>query len=442
MSTVNKRRPHKNGKYIKVVKVNKSRQVKRRGKNRRLPRNKDKLKVQFAPASIGNAYTHREAQVSMSGSNIMRVRHTEFISDLLATNSTAFSVISVPINPGIQTTFPWLSGLASRFEKYRFRRLSFEFVTRASTNQPGVVIMMMDYDCLDLPPASKQIMLGSNATVNSLWQNMEYDCEFKNLHDVITDRYIRGSSLIPSSDLKTYDLGNFLIGQEGVNLSTGTVIGEIMVTYEVDLITPQLLGSSSAAGGASIKSNGLGMDGNHLFGNAPVTIANANTIASIIPTNSFGATGFSFSQLGNYLVDMSVQGTGLPQGTVTNGPGAQWTFKDNVQNSLVTATCTENLINGILQVTGPPSPDGHISFTEPGSISVTGGQLRIAPSIITAIQLVGEESYYSQHPELDNRNNKSSNDHEIVDVTDDDIHSFEEYMKRRNSISGLRHKYI
>jgi hypothetical protein len=55
------------------------------------------------------------------------VRHKEYLGEILS--SQTFSVQqSYPLNPGISTTFPWLSGIAVRFQEYKIKGLVFHYI--------------------------------------------------------------------------------------------------------------------------------------------------------------------------------------------------------------------------------------------------------------------------------------------------------------------------
>lgn len=55
------------------------------------------------------------------------------------------------INPADGATFPWLSGVARKYEKYRFRKLKFTMVPHAPTTASGTLGMYVDYDPSDVP---------------------------------------------------------------------------------------------------------------------------------------------------------------------------------------------------------------------------------------------------------------------------------------------------
>lgn len=98
------------------------------------------------------------------GSNNTIIRHREYIGDIIG--STAFSINKWNLNPGDETTFPWLANLAANFEKYRPVGIIFEFKSTSadslnSTNTAlGTVMMCPRYNAVSSSdPQSKMEML-------------------------------------------------------------------------------------------------------------------------------------------------------------------------------------------------------------------------------------------------------------------------------------------
>ena len=89
------------------------------------------------------------------------IRHREYIGDL--NTSQAFSIFSFPLNPGIDSCFPWLAEVASNFEEWVPRGIVFEFKSTSSdavvsTNANaalGTVIMATEYNPYNGSFASK-----------------------------------------------------------------------------------------------------------------------------------------------------------------------------------------------------------------------------------------------------------------------------------------------
>lgn len=170
-----------------------------------------------------------------SNGNTLVVKHREFLRDIIGT--AAFASVSVPVNPGLTNSFPWLSKIARNFESYRFRKLHFEYDTMVSTDTDGVAMLVMDYDAADAAPGSKlEAMSYLGSERGPLWAPTLFKANQASLNK-LPQRYVRFSSLASNLDIKTYDAGVFYLCTVGSS-TTGT-IGELYVDYEVELSTPQ-----------------------------------------------------------------------------------------------------------------------------------------------------------------------------------------------------------
>lgn len=168
------------------------------------------------------------------------ISETEYLGPY--TGTTAFTAYSFSLNPGLPTTFPWLSQIASRFEQYRFLSLEFMWVTSSSTATTGTIGMAFDPDALDaLPTTKQQIMAYENATTDVGWKDMNFSVPPKS--KFAKSLFIR-TGTVSGTDLKTYDLGNFLLAFQGGS----SVAGELYVRYKVALITPDLQNSTGYSG--------------------------------------------------------------------------------------------------------------------------------------------------------------------------------------------------
>jgi hypothetical protein len=75
--------------------------------------------------------------------------------------NTAFQDSGLWCNPGIAATFPWLSGIAQNYQKFRFLFLRFFFSSSVATSTAGKVWMQLSYDGEDGAPASLAAALAS-----------------------------------------------------------------------------------------------------------------------------------------------------------------------------------------------------------------------------------------------------------------------------------------
>lgn len=175
------------------------------------------------------------------------IRHREYLCDINA--SANWNLLAFPLNPGIATTFPFLSQIAPAFEQYRLRGGVFEFkslssdavLSTATSSALGSVIMATDYN-----------VLNNNFATKTEMENYEFansskpSCSF--LHPIecardqtpVSDLYIRTSSTsVAAGDQRLYDLGKFQIVTVGMQAAQG-VAGELWFTYEVELRKPKI----------------------------------------------------------------------------------------------------------------------------------------------------------------------------------------------------------
>lgn len=182
-----------------------------------------------------------QVPVMHSANESVRVRHREFIANVNSTS--AFTLTSYSINPGMAATFPYLASIARNFQEYRFKGLIFEFKSTsgtsvASTNTALGTIMLGAQYRADAPDfTSKRELL------NEMWSTDAPPCsnvilpiECAPNESPMSIQYIRSGSA--TGDVKFYDLARFYIGSEGAQATS--VAGELWASYEVDLYKPQI----------------------------------------------------------------------------------------------------------------------------------------------------------------------------------------------------------
>lgn len=179
------------------------------------------------------------------------IRHREYIKDVLGYRNFNLHT-SLAINPGMSTTFPWLSQIAQNFSQYRFEGLSFHFVSTSgnvsSSQALGEITMSVDYDPSDATITTKREMLAipfSTSKVPAVDAECPVECApSQTIGNGLLN--VRGAGVL--NDLRFYDMGSFNMASSG-NYSDGTALGELWVSYQVALYKPQM--SSMAAGGKS-----------------------------------------------------------------------------------------------------------------------------------------------------------------------------------------------
>jgi len=183
--------------------------------------------------------------LSFGDTTSIRMQHREFLGDIYTSSvAGAFVNYTYPINAGLRSTFPYLSQVANNFEHYCFNGLVFEFVSTASpyisTSALGSNIASMEYNS-SLPAYNSKFSMENSACAIStrLDRSLMYGVECAKGSNAQNCYYVRsGSSTLP---ITTTDLGLFQLAiSPGAGVPTSSVIGELWVTYDVELARPYL----------------------------------------------------------------------------------------------------------------------------------------------------------------------------------------------------------
>lgn len=239
----------------------------------------------------------------MHSSNMSTViRHREFLGDVISSaTAKAFSIQQYPLNPGISTTFPWLSTVAQQYQEYSFRGVVFEFISTSgnalnSTNTAlGSVMMATQYRSTASAFTNKLALLNEYYSTDAKPSDdfvHAIECDPK--ENPFQIQYVRNQPLIAGEDEKMYDLGTFSIASVGLQ-GTSVNVGELWVSYEVELKKPQL-------------SNFTGLLASHF------TLAGAYAGGTPLGT---AAAGVAFDNIG-VTVDYAARSIIFPSGIAAN----------------------------------------------------------------------------------------------------------------------------
>lgn len=160
----------------------------------------------IAPVAKGNTVRMVNPVFSTSPQGNTRVRKREYFGDV--EGNISFEVDRFAINPGVKGTFPWLSGIAERYEKYRFHALRFSYEPIVATSISGAIMTGIEYDVHDSSPGSKlEFMAMDGATRAPPWNQSKTEGKRSQL---TTMRLVRTGSVPVSADRTLYDVGDFL----------------------------------------------------------------------------------------------------------------------------------------------------------------------------------------------------------------------------------------
>jgi hypothetical protein len=135
-------------------------------------------------------------------------------------------------------------------------------------------------------------------------------CDASDLVKFGTQRFVRTSALAANLDLKTYDVGNLWIASSG---GAGVVAGELYVSYEIELMTPQTAASGSSLS-TTVMTGASSISKTAIFGAAPTFVGGLLT-GSVTNT-------LVFPIVGHYLVNLALTADGLQYSLKPTGTAA------------------------------------------------------------------------------------------------------------------------
>ncbi len=226
------------------------------------------------------------------------ISRREYISDVFAPGVTGAATIPAfandvyELNPGLETTFPWLSQIAQNYEEYSFDQLIFHYrstitdIGSSTTGQCGTVIMVTNYNSAAPEFQDKNAMQAydgamSCKTTDAMTHGVECDDRKRAGLD---DHYVRSAPVPLGQDIKTYDHGKFQLALANLPVAyAGQAIGELWVSYTVKLAKPKF----AVARGSAIQRD-LFVSGN----GTETTVRPMGTNAALLSgaQNSIGCT--------------------------------------------------------------------------------------------------------------------------------------------------------
>jgi len=111
-------------------------------------------------------------------SGIVVLKHREFLG--VINSSTEFVTNTYDINPGLDNTFPWASGIARQFQQYSIKAMVVEYISTSATS----------------------LVSGTNTALGQIAIGTQYDSlspEFRNLNDMLNSQWATSTKI--SSDL-------------------------------------------------------------------------------------------------------------------------------------------------------------------------------------------------------------------------------------------------
>lgn len=321
------------------------------------------------------------------------VRHREYIGDILST--TAFTIAGYPINAGLSGSFPWLSTCAANYEQYCIRGMVFQFKTTSATSLTsgtstamGTVIMATQYNSVAPAFTSKVEMENHEFSTNAKpSDSFMHPIECARGETPVSCLYMRQAAVPSGADQRLYDLGTLYIATQGQQ-HAGDVIGELHVTYDIELLKPRIQSPAllCMADHYQIPATATGTVPNQFGTTVPTPVAGSN-LGTVLRNSVTATIAFPVSAVDSvYLVEYSLYGgqaavSTAPTITAYGGCSEHKIFNADTVG-LITATASDAWSKAwfsaaVFVPAGQASPTINIgAFTPP--TSVTGGDLIIS----------------------------------------------------------------
>jgi len=200
-----------------------------RGTQPKVPKLKTNGQTTYAPVARSKTVKIGQPVTTMKGGNTV-VSHREYVT--LVGSSTTEEILGYEVNPGLAGSFNWLSTIARGYEKYRFRKLIYTYISASSTSERGRVALSFQYDpSAPIPEVRTDFFNVTPNVEEAPWEDIALQVRCP-----ATWLYTRKAG--STGTLNTYDVGKLLI-MAALNANNTTALGEVFVEYEVELAKPQ-----------------------------------------------------------------------------------------------------------------------------------------------------------------------------------------------------------
>lgn len=197
--------------------------------------------IAVVTAPVAASSVMRNQRPTINGKDSFVVSRREFCGTLTAA-TTGFSLTEISkqdngydLNPSCPFLFPWLSGIARNFERFRFKKLAFDVVANMPSTTGGTMYAAVDYDFDDAVATNELTMMNNaDAVSGPLWKNFRLQANPASLNRDLPYRYIAstGRSVV---DNRTAYAGFLMIA---FTCAATPCTAQLYVDYEVELTTP------------------------------------------------------------------------------------------------------------------------------------------------------------------------------------------------------------
>lgn len=239
-----------------------------------------------------------------------RVRHREFVTNVVSSGA-GFNSLSWNLSAANTDLFPWLSRLATRYQKYKVHGMVFYYKsTSTDYNNSGTVALAVNYDVSQVAFVTMDQMLNSMFAVaakpsESFAAPVECDPSTMPRGGYLVQQPAAQGGVI---DDRFSSVGKLNLATEGLSLPAGTVLGQLWCTYDVELLYPYISPADSGINHRYGFVGRLGSTGNVPSGGLPAGYSSFGPFVVVLDANG-GLTvtwsGLTQEYIGSWKLNIS-----------------------------------------------------------------------------------------------------------------------------------------
>ena len=207
---------------------------------------------------LGKGVSSQQVPSMHSNGSRFNVKHRECLATITqgALNPalpavTLITSLDQQLCPSNPLAFPWLSSIAKLFEQYQWKGVMVEYVpvvdSGSTSVSMGTVAMFCEYN-----PASATNPTTAQICLNQMWAQGARSSDRITMPIEVapngTPIPVNWTSALANADARLSSLGRLYVGCEGCPQAAvanppnpAIVLGRIWITYDIDLLKPQLV---------------------------------------------------------------------------------------------------------------------------------------------------------------------------------------------------------
>lgn len=197
------------------------------------------------PTTSGIVAHAAPVPVMHSGEEVTRVCRREYLGDVLSSaTANAFSMVTIPVNPGLDDFLAWGSGVFRNYQEYCIKGLMVQFISScsgyAAAGAIGTVTIAADYNAA-APRPTGQVPLEylSGSRVSKASDDCDWYMECDPAKATTKNKYIRCGDVPAGQDVRLYDWCNLYVASSGVPTASLN-LGKIYIVYDIAVYKPKI----------------------------------------------------------------------------------------------------------------------------------------------------------------------------------------------------------